>query len=642
MTKLRSIRSYIIIGTLICSIGGFAVFTAAGFYFFQKITEDRAREVANGLSLQTFNSMYQVMKRGWNRADLEEFVNATKESYKNSSTKINIFRSPVVEELYGSLPQDITQDIRNVFSNGNIMTKQDTSRLTFIYPIRADKECMSCHTNAKPGAILGAIEVSQHTDKLLESTKRDFLYIMLILLPFPIVLAFVIGGFIARPVKRSLGELERSITEINSVRDLGKFDTVALKSGLREFDTMILELKKLTEKLKDVVADRDLLEFEVRLLDKFIITSDVVKDWREHIKDLLIEINTIMEAYSLFVVFKIEEESYDIEIFWINEPSLNTKAMFEEMVNQRIKDNPYFDESAHLEIHHRVAKIDNDIPPMELSREKIDLQTKSLILATPKIGGVVGIGVQSLLNQDPTRYIVIESILTTLINVIGSVKAIYKYTRDLEYYATRDPLTNLYNQRVFRELLGYEIGRATRHGYKFGLLMIDFDNFKMINDKFGHDFGDNFLIKFANEIKEALRKEDIIARYGGDEFVVVAPEADSEQVYLVAEKIRNKIKDIHLISPNGEIVKASVSIGFAIFPDHGKNPEEIFIVADNMMYKTKRSGKDGISIPTEDDIIDSFNRMNQKIDLVLDTIERGTIVPFFQPIKPSKRENRDT
>lgn len=641
MKKLKSIRSYIIIGVLICLIGGFAVFAMAGFYFFQKITQERAREMANEFSLQTFNSMYQVMKRGWSRADLEEFLNTTKEFYKNSSTKIDIFRSPIVEELYGKIPQQLTPEIKSVFSNGNILTNQDSSKITSIYPIRADKECISCHTNTKPGAILGAIEVVQDTKRVSESTKHDFVYTILVLLFFSTVLVFIISGFILKPIRRTVGELERSISEIESIKELKKIDTINLKSGPKEFDAVIFELKKLIKKLKEVATDRDLLEFKVRLLDKLIITSDVIKDWREYIKGLLIEINTIIKVCYLFVIFKVGEESYDIEIFWINEPSAKTKEVFEEMIYQRVKESPYFNELAHLRIHHRIAKIDKEIRPMELSEEMIDLQTKSLILTTPEIGGIVGMGIHSLLDQDPIRYMVIESILTRLINVIGSIKTTYKYTKELEYYATRDPLTNLYNQRVFREFLEYEIGRAARHDYKFGLLMIDFDNFKMINDKFGHEFGDNLLIKFANEMREVLRSEDIIARYGDDEFVVIAPKADSEQVYLIAQRIRDKVKDMELISPNGKMVRVSVSIGFAIFPDHGKNLEEMFAIADNMVYKTKRSGKDGISIPAEDDIIDSLNRMNQKIDLVLDSIEKGSIVPFFQPIKSLTNNNTE-
>src|SRR5690606_28834987 len=114
----------------------------------------------------------------------------------------------------------------------------------------------------------------------------------------------------------------------------------------------------------------------------------------------------------------------------------------------------------------------------ELEEESFRFQTKSLFLDTPQIGGIVGIGVSSRLEPGSTRMLVIEGVLTTLLNVIGSVKAVYKYTKELEYFATRDPLTNLYTQRVFWELLEYEIGRANRRGYKFAVMVVDLDDFK--------------------------------------------------------------------------------------------------------------------------------------------------------------------
>jgi diguanylate cyclase (GGDEF)-like protein len=628
--KSKSIKRYIIIGTLVCSIGGFVIFSAAGFYFFKELTENRAREVANGLSMQTFNSMYQVMKKGWSREDLEQFISATKRSYKDSSTKIEIYRSPVVKSLYGEIDQELSPEVKTVFESGRIYTKEGDGKLDFIYPIRADNSCLSCHTNAKAGSILGAIEVKQNLDELLDTTKKEYLSVMLFLLPIPIIIAYLIATMMVRPLRTSTRKIEENIKEINSIRDLSLFESSSLFTGIKEFDNIVEEIQKLTDKLKNIAADRDLLEFEVRLLDKFIITSDIVKDWREHVKDLLSEINTVMEAYSLFVMFKLEEESYDIEIFWIDEPSDYTKSMFEEIVDQRIKSNPYFSDFTHLKINHHAVRRGKE--KLNLTRKDIELQTKSLILSTPKIGGVVGIGVQSELSQDQTRYIVIESILTTLINVIGSVKAIYKYTKDLEYYATRDPLTNLYNQRVFRELLGYEIGRATRRGYKFGILMIDFDDFKAINDKYGHDFGDRFLSNYADFIQRTLRAEDIPARYGGDEFVAILPEADSEQSYLVAKKIKDAITTHSMKTDDGEEIRATVSIGYSIYPDHGKDMEELFIIADNMMYKAKSEGKNTISIPTEDDIKASFDKANKKMNLVMKTLENQNLIPNFQPI----------
>ena len=86
-----------------------------------------------------------------------------------------------------------------------------------------------------------------------------------------------------------------------------------------------------------------------------------------------------------------------------------------------------------------------------------------------------------------------------MLNVVGSVKAIHKYTRDMEYYATRDPLTDLYNRRVFWELFEYEVARAQRHGYQFALLVVDLDNFKLINDAYGHATGDRYLQAVAQD-----------------------------------------------------------------------------------------------------------------------------------------------
>ena len=229
-----------------------------------------------------------------------------------------------------------------------------------------------------------------------------------------------------------------------------------------------------------MAVDREVLEFELRLLEKFIITSDVVKDWKEHVMRLLLEINKVIPACTLFSLFQIDEEICDLEIFWTHAPSEELKERVVAIIRRKIAiENPRL-ASASLKCNHNIA--DSFQVPAEVSEADIELQTKSIILQNPQIGGVVGIGVQSELTKDAIRSLVIDGVLTTLLNVVGSIKAIYKYTKDLEYYATRAPLTNLYNQRLFWELLGYEIGRAQRHGQKFSLLVIDLDNFKNIND----------------------------------------------------------------------------------------------------------------------------------------------------------------
>ena len=259
-----------------------------------------------------------------------------------------------------------------------------------------------------------------------------------------------------------------------------------------------------------------------------------------------------------------------------------------------------------------------------------------MILQKPHIGGVVGIGVQSEMTKDAIRSLVIDGVLTTLLNAVGSIKAIYKYTKDLEYYATRDPLTNLYNQRLFWELLGYEIGRAQRHGQKFSLLVIDLDNFKNINDSHGHILGDRYLTGIADVLRGALRDGDILARYGGDEFVVILPDADEEQVFAVATRILEGAGAFAITAQDGSKIKATVSIGFAVYPVHAMNAKDLFLFADNMMYKAKSEGKNTIIVPTEEDVVEVFRATGEMTVIVMNAIEEKTLIPYFQPIVDMK------
>ncbi|MBF0542178.1 MAG: bifunctional diguanylate cyclase/phosphodiesterase [Nitrospirae bacterium] len=610
-------------------------FTIAYFIItsiYKNILDDQAIELSEELSKQVFNSMNLLMKRGWSRKELNEFLKTFDDTNKKLPFNIQIFRSELVSSLYGNI--DNSKPNTNVLSamgNGIAASKIEGYNISYIYPIKAQKDCLSCHVNAQEGSILGVMSITQDIKNKIVEAENKVLKFFLILFPIPLIIALIPALYIRKKVAVSAKLFNDKLKEINSVKDLTTLKTSDLNLGFTELNNIFHEVEKFTTKLKDVAIDKEIMEFEIKILEKLMITSDVIRDWKALVSKLLTEMNKVINACALFSIFHVDEGVYDIEVFWRCKPQDSTKESVERVINKLIiKDNQVFNESSTFNVMHNV--IDKTIELPEISESDIELQMKTIILENPQVGGVIGVGVQTEISKDSFRILMIEGILTTLISAVGSIKAIYKYTKDLEFYATRDPLTGLYNQRLFWELLGSESAKARRHKGKFVLMIIDFDKFKAINDTHGHKFGDNFLKTYSNAINDQLRQGDILCRYGGDEFTVLLPETQKDRAMIVAERIKNAIENTSMTSPNKDTVNATISIGMAAFPDHGDNGQDIFLIADTMLYKSKETGRNTISVPTEEDIGEIYQKVSEKSLLVLRAIDENLLMPYFQPI----------
>jgi diguanylate cyclase (GGDEF)-like protein len=160
----------------------------------------------------------------------------------------------------------------------------------------------------------------------------------------------------------------------------------------------------------------------------------------------------------------------------------------------------------------------------------------------------------------------------------------------------RDPLTDVFNRRFLNEVLAFELARASQTGQPFSLMMLDIDHFKHFNDVYGHETGDVVLKELAETLRRHSRKNDIVCRWGGEEFLLVFPTMDSEAAYERAEMLREAIKTIVIISEGRRVDQITASAGVATYPGAGLDAEGLTAAADRALYEAKHAGRDRVVI----------------------------------------------
>jgi two-component system cell cycle response regulator len=170
------------------------------------------------------------------------------------------------------------------------------------------------------------------------------------------------------------------------------------------------------------------------------------------------------------------------------------------------------------------------------------------------------------------------------------------HLKQVEHLAYLDDLTHLYNTRYLELVLGREV----QGGRAFSVLFLDLDHFKGVNDEHGHLSGSRLLVEVARVLRSCVRDDDVVVRYGGDEYVVVLVGIDSGGGLKVAERIRRAIEDHRFLSREGARVRVTASIGLASYPEHAEKPAEILDFADRAMYRGKRSTRNVVYMASKD------------------------------------------
>jgi len=163
----------------------------------------------------------------------------------------------------------------------------------------------------------------------------------------------------------------------------------------------------------------------------------------------------------------------------------------------------------------------------------------------------------------------------------------------LSEQAVRDPLTGLFNRRYLKDTLEREVSRAKREKLPIGIMIMDIDEFKNVNDLYGHNAGDKMLQAMAELLKANIRAEDIVCRYGGEEFVIVMPGASLGVAFERAELLRQKFEQMW-VPYERELLHATISLGVSAFPIHGSDGEDALIRADRALYQAKQAGRNRV------------------------------------------------
>lgn len=380
------------------------------------------------------------------------------------------------------------------------------------------------------------------------------------------------------------------ITE--SLRTIGEHEIQegnASKIALKELALRFFDMLRQTE---STVIEYHLIKKQESILEKVIYAYEHLIEWDSFITEILNDFQSEFPGVGFIFINK-EENTHRAVLYTMKNLQEKNKIIYNKLIDSLIKTIKISDNtlssSNWLELEN---PIDNG-KPIKITTQIISAiprQDRSSIIYTIAMCYLT----ENPISSQEKR--VIKNLLDTLLIVSNLSLSLNKSYKQLEFYSNHDPLTGLHNRRYFNSILEYELARSIRHNSSFAVLSIDLDNFKKINDTFGHLCGDNVLKALANGIQDITRKGDVVARVGGDEFSVILSETHLNQSIELAEKFRKRIAQIDYKDGRNQPIKVTVSIGVAGYPESAKDIMNLLKKADVALYQAKQSGRNEVRL----------------------------------------------
>ena len=239
-----------------------------------------------------------------------------------------------------------------------------------------------------------------------------------------------------------------------------------------------------------------------------------------------------------------------------------------------------------------VLQVVNINSPRVFSQEEVKILTRFALLAALVLNNA------QLL--DSSEHEIVERKRNEVL-LQKHVTEIEQLQAELREQALRDPLTGLYNRRYLNETIQHEIEKAKQDKTPLSVIILDIDHFKSINDSYGHQIGDRFLIEIGNLMRTNARRSDIVCRIGGEEFLMVMPGTSLAAALKRANEILQKCTRITIVHEE-QMLQVAMSLGVATYPEHGQEAEEIIIKADKALYKSQQNGRNQVNAWENQDV----------------------------------------
>ncbi len=355
--------------------------------------------------------------------------------------------------------------------------------------------------------------------------------------------------------------IDRSVEDTHSL--IVKTELLIFASGLgcfiliipflsRKLNKYILEIVSMNSQLTLLLSVAERLSRSIEIRELSVLVADIVRDW--------------FEADIVDIVFPRGVDDYRAYRWSGGEERIERK-------------NVEIDEPLHLMIHEWLGG--------KLDKEKISDDGKQVYLPVKK--GDTRLALIAFVRHDKP----IDPRRLELLNVVSDFMSMAFENARLYSVAITDELTLLFTTRHFRHCIDREVSEFEKHGRKFVLLMQDIDNFKRVNDTYGHLTGDAVLKEVAQCMLHSIRDNDLVFRYGGEEFVVLLPDTDAKGGALVAERIRKTVEDF-IFDKGTNNLKITVSIGVSACPANANEVRALIASADVALYKAKETGKNRV------------------------------------------------